>query len=346
MSVNVIDKGNKYRLQYMFKGKRHSKTIEKCGPILLDREKLKFMNEVHSKDDGSNLMFVDFTEQWMQDYAEVRLQPKTITAYEQYLRTYINPYFKDKKLIDISAYDITRFLNTLTHLTTCTIKKYKTLLSCIFSTAEKWDLIKYNPIHKVTLPKGKPSTVHPTFLTQDEVNILLEKLKDVCPKYQAIILLALKGGLRRGEILGLTWNNINFNEKTITITQSVCSTKYSGLIVKDTKNVSSHRTIYVSDDILNAISQLPHKDNLVFGLLDPDAVTRWFKRFLKLNNLKDIRFHDLRHTHATLLIANNVNIKTVSARLGHSQISTTMNIYTHALSSEDKIASMVIKSTV
>lgn len=342
MAVTVELRGNKYRLRYMYKGRRHGKTIPKCSASALEREKARFIVEVETKNNPHAIMFDVFVDKWLNEYAQNKLSKKTIQCYNQYLETYISPFFNSYKLADIGAYELTRFFNTLTHLSNNSIKRYKALLSVIFNTAVKWDYLEYNPMNKVDLPKGKETNVKPSFLNEKEVALLLEKLNNVDIKYQVIVLLALKCGLRRSEILGLSWNNIDFENNTISIEKSLSYTKYDGTFISDTKNNSSKRTIYIAQDVLEKINQLPKKDDLLFGLLNPDAVTRWFARFLKNNNLKKIRFHDLRHTHATLLIAKNINIKTVSARLGHSQVSTTLNIYTHSLSEEDKKASNII----
>lgn len=338
----IRQRNDKYRMEYMYKGLKYSKTIPVCSKTALEKEKARFIMEVENKNNPSCIMFDVFVEKWLNEYAEKKCTEKTVQSYNQYLNTYILPFFNGYKLVDINGYELTRFFNTLTHLTTTSMKRYRALLSIIFNTAVKWEYLDFNPITKIDLPRGKESTVKASFLTPPEIEKLINCLDTVDIKYQVIILLALKCGLRRSEILGISWNDIDFENKTISIRQAVTHTKLGGTKVKTTKNTSSKRTIYISSDLLEKIKLLPHKDELIFGLLDPDAVSRYFKKFIDRNELKKIRFHDLRHTHATILIANNINIKTVSARLGHSQISTTLNIYTHSLSEEDKKASELI----
>ena len=118
--------------------------------------------------------------------------------------------------------------------------------------------------------------------------------------------------------------------------------KGEGQIIKETKNKSSNRIIYANKDLINLINNLPRTNEYIFNKEHIDNVTKWFNRFLIRHNLKHMRFHDLRHTHATLLISNNVNMKVVSTRLGHSSINTTLNLYTHTLSEDDKKASEII----
>ena len=128
----------------------------------------------------------------------------------------------------------------------------------------------------------------------------------------------------------------------ININKTLSYLNGEGQIIADTKNESSKRIIYANEVIINLISSLPKKDDFIFNKEHIDDITKWFNRFLKRYNLKHMRFHDLRHTHATLLISNGINMKVVSSRLGHSSINTTLNLYTHTLSEDDKIASNII----
>lgn len=353
MAVSATIRGNKIRLQYMYNGVRKSKTIplydpktgKKISNSKLEKEKALFMVSVQEENSPNQIKFKIYSEKWLNEYAEKKVSPKTLHSYKQYLNTHILNELGEYKLIDITPYVLTRFFNTLTEFSTNTIKRYKALLSIMLNTAVKWEMIEYNPIGKVDLPKGTKPANHISFLNSNEIKKLEEALTHEDNKYKAIVLLALKCGLRRSEIAGLSWEDIDFSAKTLHIQKAISYTKETGTFVSNTKNESSKRVIYISDEVLNCLKLLPHIDNeynLIFGLLNLDAITRWFKRFLRRNNLKEIRFHDLRHTHATMLIANNINIKTVSSRLGHSQVSTTLNIYTHSLSEEDKKASLIL----
>lgn len=342
MAVAVTERNGKYRLQYMYKGTRHSKTIPKCSKTALEKERAKFMIEVETESNPTCILFSVFAEKWLNEYAKNKVTDKTYDLYEKYLDNYILDFFDGYRLVDITAYDLTRFFNTLSHLTTSTIKKYRAFLSIMFNTAIKWDFINVNPLLKADLPKGQPSKTKKYFLSSEEAKKMLSCLETEPLKYRVIINIALKCGLRRSEILGLTWNNIDFDNKTITIDKTLSYRLGHGMRISDTKNYSSKRTIHVSDDVLELIKQLPKTQDLLFGIINIDAVSRWFKRFLKRYNLPDMRFHDLRHSNATILLANNIDITTVSKRLGHSQVSTTLNIYSHSLDSEDVKASTII----
>ena len=129
---------------------------------------------------------------------------------------------------------------------------------------------------------------------------------------------------------------------TININKTLSYLKGEGQIIAGTKNKSSERIIYCNQELIELLNNLPRKNDFIFGKEHIDDVTKWFNRFLKKYNLKHMRFHDLRHTHATLLISKGVNMKVVSSRLGHSSINTTLNLYTHTLSEDDKKASELI----
>lgn len=344
MAGSYTQRGDSYRLRYTYKGKNYSKTIKLSRGQKIERELDKFIESVQNGENiNCNIDFLSFSQKWLDNYAKPNLRERTVQGYKDYLNLRLVPYFGNMKISDIQLYDIQRFVNSLTtELSSETIKKYKNCLSNIFNCAVRWNFLKYNPCTGIIIPKGLDTSVKPVFLTQDEVTELLNCLKNEELKYQIIVRLALQCGMRRSEILGLTWKAIDLENNTISIFQATSTIKGIGTIISGTKNNSSIRTIYAKQEIIDLIKQLPNNEDLILGYIHNDTITKWFNKFLKRHNLKHMRFHDLRHTHATLLIANGIDMKTVSSRLGHSTISTTMNIYTHPLSDNDKKASNVI----
>lgn len=343
MAGSFRKRGSKYFLEYMYKGKKYTKTVE-CLDKDVKEELMRFVISVKDKvSPTSSITLINYSQKWLDEYAKPKLSLKTIQGYKDYLNNRIIPYFGNIKLKDIKAYNIQQFLNSLTNeLSTCSIKKYKALLSVMLNTAVKWQIIDFNPCIYVDLPKGQNNKVIPVFLTKEEANTLLNCLHIEDLKYQIIVRLALQCGMRRSEIVGLTWNDIDFTNNTININKTLSYLKGQGQIVANTKNESSKRIIYANEDLIRLICTLPKNSNFLFNKEHIDDITKWFNRFLKRHNLKHMRFHDLRHTHATLLISNGVNMKTVSTRLGHSSINTTLNLYTHSLNEDDKKASQII----
>ena len=163
--------------------------------------------------------------------------------------------------------------------------------------------------------------------------------------------------MRRGELCGLNWSDVDFKSGTITVNKSVLYSADEGIFEDSTKTKSSNRIISVPDSMIKLLKtyqaeQLKQRLALgdqwidsgkIFtsengGVINPESLSGWFKNFVRRYNLPDIHFHNLRHTAATLLIANGVDVATVSKRLGHADKTTTLNIYTHAIKSADRAA--------
>ncbi|WP_258359423.1 site-specific integrase [Moorella sulfitireducens (nom. illeg.)] len=177
---------------------------------------------------------------------------------------------------------------------------------------------------------------------------MLERAKNT--PYYALLHVAVKTGLRRGELLALRWPNIDFKSGTLSIKQSLAYTPEQGIFFKNTKNNSSRRIIDISREVIEVLKQHKKKQaeaklllgqhyknqGLVFCQqnskpLHPDTISSWFPNFLEEIGLPRLNFHCLRHTHASLLLKAGVDIKIISKRLGHSSISITYDIYSHLM---------------
>ena len=176
-------------------------------------------------------------------------------------------------------------------------------------------------------------------------------------KYKTIIMLLLYSGMRRGELCGLEWSDIDLNHGIISISKSSLYLPQKGIFDDTTKNRTSERVIRVPEAMTSLLKEYRRSQSqlqLAMGDLwqgsekvftsqtgtpiHPDSITGWFKSFIKRNDLPDIHLHSLRHTNATLLIAAGTDIRTVANRLGHATASTTTNIYAHAIKSADELA--------
>ena len=216
-----------------------------------------------------------------------------------------------------------------------------------------------NPADKVQTPKKEQYIA--SYYNETELNELLEKSKG--DPLELIILITAFYGLRRSEVLGLQWDSFDFENKTITIKHTVIITNTDGkrrIKGKDkTKNKSSYRTLPLLDNIRDKLLEVREKQesfkksfgntynknylNYVFvnaqgRIVRPDYVTQHFSILLKNNNLRHIRFHDLRHSCASLLVAKGIPMKSVQEWLGHSSFSTTANIYAHLDSNSKQIS--------
>lgn len=296
-----------------------------------------------------------FIPEWERHYAEAELSPTTLDAYRRYIKNYIIPAFGRRRLADIAPADLVHFLHSLDdenihHNTKAYIWR---VLKNILTRAAEWKYIPNNPAKDVKGPTHslRKQIKRGTAWRQDQVIEFLHALSREDLKWQALAVLALFGGLRRGEILALEWRHVDFDAKTVSVEKSVVRSA-QGVQIKDPKTQSSIRTISMPDFTMQ-IMQLYRKEwakqkmqtlpywpdqnsDLLFhdGLgrpMYPTSPNKWLREFLRRNNLPSIRLHDLRHISASLLIAAGVPIRVVSERLGHAKTTTTQEIYAHVI---------------
>ncbi|MBR3803235.1 MAG: tyrosine-type recombinase/integrase [Clostridia bacterium] len=237
---------------------------------------------------------------------------------------------------------------------------YHRVISTMLTTAVYWQIIPYNPCSRVKPPRAEKKEAK--YLDEVEAAELLECLENEPLTYKALFTLILYSGMRRGEACGLEWHDIDFKNGIIDINKSSLYLSNRGVFDNDTKTESSHRVIRLPESALLLLKE--HKreqatqrlkigdkwinSGKVFTTWDgkpihPDTVSGWFHNFVRRHNLPEITVHSLRHTNATLMIANGTDIKTVSKRLGHANITTTGNIYTHAIKTADERAAEALQ---
>lgn len=342
-----------------------------------EKELAKFIAEVEKDDyiEPSKFTLQDFAEMWIKDYAKPKLAPKTIYRYEQLLNSRINPTMGHLKISTIKPMHLVKFFSNLQEdgiredkregkLSNTTLLHYYRLMSVMFNTAVKWQIISNNPIQYVEAPKR--NNEEGDFYNEDEVNLLMNVLLKEKLNRQIAILLALVGGLRVGEITGLKWKNVHFETNEIFIEEATQYIPKIGTFKKEPKNKSSNRIVSLPKTMIETLKWLKKKqknDKKKCGKrlwidsgyvliqwngerIHPDTPGKWFDKIIKKYKLRKITFHELRHTSATLLIANGENVSALSKRLGHSRTSTTMDIYAHALKSSDKSAADKLENII
>lgn len=244
-----------------------------------------------------------------------------------------------------------------------TLLNYHRLISSVLETAVKWQVIFSNPCKRVNSPKAERKEAR--YLDEKQAMQILDALESEPLKYRAMFTLLLYSGMRRGEICGLSWLDIDFKTGIIDINKSSLYLPGMGIFDDQTKNTSSMRSIKIPSFVISLLQELRieqmqemfkqgsawkgarDKNEKVFTQADgkpihPCSVTDWFDKFLQRHDLPRVSVHSLRHTNATLLIASGVDLRTVSKRLGHAQMTTTANIYTHAIRTADERASQVL----
>ena len=326
----------------------------------------------------SNMNFLEYAKLWLKDYAEINIKPSTLYGYKSCLNAHILPRFKDYKLSDITVYELEKFYNDLRKtkslnpdsngnhnlLSEAVVRHQHSLLCVMLNTAVKWDFINFNPCLKLT----KPPTVtrkEMKFYDEEELKKLFQHLEYENLTFKTAIYLLTLGGIRRGECLGLFWEHVDFEKKTITIKNNLLNIREKGVYLDTPKTKKSKRTISLPDICFDLLKKLKAKQELekemfsndwmdtefVFkdeygNYYNPSRLSRQWVLFQKKHNLKHIRLHDLRHTCATYLLSHNVPIATVSKKLGHSNIYTTLDVYTHSVDSDDIEASNLLNNMV
>lgn len=279
-------------------------------------------------------------------------RPNTIQFYTNQSKP-IKKYFAGRILQDISQTDVEKYLLYLrTDFKSKTGKpygpksvrhQYGTLVS-MFGYAMAHDMLVRNPMDKVHAPK---KVKHPVdALNQTETQQMLDDLPEVDISLRCLLLLLVTTGIRRGELAGLQWGDIDMAAGVLEIRRGVTYTPASGIQVDTTKTDCGLRTIPVMPSVVRELEALrkqvqrdnprvvitqaylfPRKGATIFTPRAPDSITRTVKRFMRRHGLRDMSPHDLRHTCATLLLKQGADIKSVQDILGHADASTTLNFY-------------------
>lgn len=348
--INLIDNNGKRKQKWISTGLEIKGNKKKAEQFLRDKIKeFELQKNIVSVD----MLFTDYIVLWL-DTIKISVDEITYKGYKWMCDAHILPYFTSKKikLCDISRNHIQDYINYKFEngridnkggLSPKTLKEHKLIINSVLKEAVKNDLISKNPCEFVKLPSIQHR--EPTFYTKQQVSELLTAIEneDLYP----LIYLTIIFGLRRSEVLGLKWDSIDFDRKFITIKHTVVN--YRGTVEKDTtKNKTSRRTYPMNDYVEKMLFDIKRKENdnrCLFGKeyinndyifkwnngkqYSPDYITAKFSKLLKQNNLPHIRFHDLRHTCASLLIDSNYQLKDIQEWLGHADIQTTANIYGH-----------------
>lgn len=339
-------------------GKRRTKWVNTGLPVRGNKKKAEaFLMEERKKFQTAEpvtggVLFADYIEQWL-EVAKPTIAVATYASYCAMVKRVIAPYFRERRITlqGLTPKDIQDFyLEKLKTVSASSVIHYHANIHRALKHAVKLDLIPTNPADKVDRPK-KDRFIG-SFYDAEEVNKLFEVSKGT--KLEFPILFGAFYGLRRSEALGLKWDAIDFENDSITIRHTVTSVTLDGkvqLIAADTtKTKSSLRTLplvpFVKERLLllkkeqennrRLCGRSYHKQyagyvciNEMGDLIKPHYVTEQFPKLLDANGLRRIRFHDLRHSCASLMLANGVPMKQIQDWLGHSDFSTTANIYAH-----------------
>ena len=348
--LNYTDSLGKRKTKWISTGLTVKGNKKRAEAILMDAR--RNFNPEEPKVMNGDILFADYMEKWL-DIIKSSVAVPTFASYSTTVKKIVAPYFREKEvtLKNLTAKDIQEFyLRELERVSASSVIHYHANIHKALKYAVKIDLIDVNPADKVERPK-KDRYVG-SFYDADEVNALFEAAKGT--KLELPILFGAFYGLRRSEAIGLKWDAIDFDQNTITIRHTVTSCDLDDkriLVAADTtKTKSSMRTLPLVPFMRERLLALREEQkenrrlcgrsyikdyvdyvcvNEIGDLIKPHYVTESFPKLLKANGLRPVRYHDLRHSCASLLLANGVPMKQIQEWLGHSDFSTTANIYAH-----------------
>ncbi len=328
-------------------------------------------NHTYVKD--NKITVAEYLKIWFDLYL-TDLSPTTLKGYEYQIENYIiNQDIGKIRLQDLTTSDVQRWINSLYDesplsnkpLSAKTVKNIYHNLCAAIDKAVVLEYVKKNVCKAVSLPKVQKYTAE--VYDEEEVQALLNAIKGTDMELPLMIDINL--GLRRGELLGLKWKHIDFEKGLISIEDNMVEVKKEvsadRVLTKSPKSASGQRVIPISSTLIEYLKKahseyLLKKFKMGKDFFDgdyvvcqengkpykPNSFTDKFNNFLKKNNLKHIRLHDLRHTNATLMLTQGISPKVAQMRLGHSDYSTTMNIYSHVLKSVETEAAEKIENVI
>lgn len=362
---------------------KHTKTIhgtKKDAEI----ELAKFVADVQNGlvIDGKSLKFSEFTEIWKKDYGSKELAPSTYKRYCSLLDSRILPYLGHFYINKIKPTDIMQFYDllsrdtqlvrlkgnngakTLKPLSGKTILEHHRLIRAMLHKAVYWQLLVSNPAERVQPPKAKKPKRK--YYDDEQCKVLLSNLNNLDEdhiKYKVAIILTVFTGVRLGELMGLELNDIDLKTGIVSINRSSQYLADKGVFTKTLKTESSIREVAIPDFVVSLLeeyklwyekqksiyAELWTNSNRLFVQADgkpmhPSTISKWFVRYVAQIGLPVINFHGLRHTNATLLISQNIDVAVVAARLGHAQITTTFNFYVYPIISHNRQAGSVLEN--
>ncbi len=334
------DAGTGKQIQRSVYGKTQKEVRQKLAEISVEMD-----NGTYTR--PQKIKLSEWLDIWLAEYLG-GVKPRTLDSYQTQVETHIKPALGLKKLSDLAPHDIQRFYNTLTRdkgLSPKSVKNVHGVLHKALEQAVKIGYIKYNPSSVCELPRIERKEIKP--LNDEEIAVFLQAIQG--HKYEAVYLVTLFTGMRQGEVLGLTWDCIDFKHSTITVKQQLQKERRgNGEYHLVTPKNGKIRRITAAPFVMNVLRQQQKRQfewqfkahevwensNLVFTNetghnLSAQTVYLHFKKIATACGFPDARFHDLRHSYAVAALHAGDDIKTVQENLGHHTAAFTLDVYGH-----------------
>lgn len=370
------DKDGKTKWQIVIEGERDPVTGKRSRKYKTVRgrkkEAEKVMAEMITKIEHgtyvepSKMTLNDLLEQWLESYCKPNLQPRSYESYRMIARRHFAESLGKIKLQDLKPIHIQSYqTEKLKDLSGTTVQNHHHILSQAIKYGIRLQLIETNPVEVIKAPPRDEPQLQ--YLDREGVNKVLELSKGKW--LHPYIYVAIHTGMRRGEMLGLEWDRVDLKGGKISVVQTLQRVRNEGLIFKKPKTKSSKRMITISQDVVKVLKKLKKRQaklrlkyknyyqekNLVFceerksragEPCNPYTVTRRWNRIADKAGYPDVRLHDLRHTHATLLLSAGVNVKIIQERMGHAKVTTTLDTYSHVVPTLQREAAEKLDSMI
>ncbi len=325
--------------------------------------------------DADKILVKDWVDKWLSIFVAPRVRPRTLEKYTSCLYCYIVPQLGHKLLMKLTSLELQHHFNTLgktgglqrTGISSATIRNARRYFTSCLDEAIKHGFLLRNPAKDTSPPKLQ--TREHVLLTDDEIKTMLELASTFSDGYinktmTAILQLTLHTGMRMGEVFGLKWENINFSAGAIFLSHTLVRINKQGYTLQEPKTKLSKRKILLATKDMQMLKNYKQwqeqfirdagedytKNNYVFsnmcgGAVDFSRFNKHFRNLLNQAGISDkFTFHSLRHNHASMLLKAGVNPKVIQERLGHSNISTTLDIYSHIMPDMQQQAIMAIEN--
>jgi len=351
-----------WRAQISIMGKRLSYTAE------TRKEAQKWVREIRNEmergltHEGARITFGEWLDEWLVSKKH-HVAVQTQSYYSQIIRDYIKPVLGRIRLRELNARQIQRFYNVKVSegVGLRTVQKTHTVIHASLNSARKFGIIPFNPDDATNPPKPKSKAMK--FLNREQARKLLEVSKETNDRYYPLYYLAVVTGMREGELLALKWENVDLNKGILNVIFNLKRIPGGGLEIGKPKTESSIRSIKLGINTIEVLrSQKKNLENekendywqdegFIFPssigtAVDPSNLIKQFRKLLEKAGLPRIRFHDLRHTAASLMLNNGIDVLVASQRLGHAKPSITLDVYGHLMPSMQNEAANILNGLI